>query len=294
MVIDNQNVAIKGELVKDLIDNFATFLSFVAGARISAVLLAKENIGFIPKIGKVTIGGTGLAVVYKVFTNVWPNTISRNGNIIVTGPTHIEAKIEGKLTDFIDLARELKQTKYGIMSNDFNSGFNPNKLIQVNPYFLENKNPLTMKYLLDPMEWKGTLSVTSEVKKINVDWSKPSPLYNAEIKSKLNSFILSPLENENFILEVLTDSLILEIIKIYFLIMLLILLVCKTVIKSDSFQLDFLNKYVLAQYFNLFLVKYINIWRKSSHFWIFFDLILLLIFSLTSFFALYKLRVLFL
>lgn len=292
MVIDNQMVSIKGQLVKDLIDNFGPLTTFVAGARISATLLAKHNIGFLPKIGYIAFGGTTLAINYKLFNSVWPPNVNTDGTVAVTGPTHIEATIEGSLTDFAKVAKDLAKPKTDSISNNYNLAFNSSHL-EIQPTFLNNKNPLTMKYLLDPVEWKGTLSVTSDIQKVNVDWSKPSPMYNAELKSNLQTFIGCPLEkNENFILEIVTNSLALEFTKIYFLITLLVILACKLLIKSDSIQFEFLKKYTIGRYINTFLVKYINIWQKSSNIWIFLAIIILLISSITTFLTLNKLRLL--
>nr|YP_004376397.1 hyp26 [Moniliophthora roreri]ADO51609.1 hyp26 [Moniliophthora roreri] len=287
MKIDNQQVTLKGQFINDLINNIGPYGAFYTGARISAFLLANNKMGFMPKVGNCVLGGTGFALTFKIITKVFPNTFNPQGTILEAGPIHIEASVTGNLSDFIKHARDFSQIKSNSISHNLSSH------IEMKPNFLNNNNPLTTKFLLDPMEWKGKLSVTNEVKKVQVDLTQPSPMNNNEFN--FNSFINCPLESteKNFIIDILTDTIALEFIKIYLLLILLIILTCKFLIKSDSLNFDFLNKYTFGRYINFLLDKYIHIWQKSSHFWVFFNIILLLFFSLTTFITLIKVKQLF-
>lgn len=75
MTINNQNVTIKGELIKVLSDNLSQTFTFIAGARIAAIFISKHSIGFLPKWGIISLGGTGLALQYRILSNLWPPTV---------------------------------------------------------------------------------------------------------------------------------------------------------------------------------------------------------------------------
>ena len=70
MTINNQNVTIKGELIKVLSDNLSQTFTFIAGARIAAIFISKHSIGFLPKWGIISLGGTGLALQYRILSNL--------------------------------------------------------------------------------------------------------------------------------------------------------------------------------------------------------------------------------
>nr|YP_025895.1 hypothetical protein 29 [Moniliophthora perniciosa]AAQ74319.1 hypothetical protein 29 [Moniliophthora perniciosa] len=289
MKLDNYSVTLKGQMVIDLINQLGPYGAFYAGARISATLLAHNKMAFWPKIGTCGLGGGGLALTYKIITTAFPPKINPGATVSEVGPTHIEATVSGNLSDFIKYAKEFSQMKSNTIAQNLNSH------IEMKPTFIINNSPINSKFLLDPLQWKGTLSVTKEVQKVQVDWTQPSPMNKPEFKSSLDSFIKCPLEynEDKFFSGILTDLISLEFIKIYLLLILLIISACKLLIKSDSLKFEFLNKYSLGRHLNSFLNKYIIFWQKSSNFWVFFIIILLLIFSLTTFTTLIKLKQLF-
>nr|UEX92979.1 hypothetical protein [Paramarasmius palmivorus] len=280
VIINNQTVIIKGELIRVLSDNLSQTFTFIAGARIAAMLISKHSMGFLPKWGIISLGGAGLSLQYRILSNFWPPTVNNSGEIIVAGPTQIEAK-------------EMVKTKSESESNAFKLAFNSSQF-EIKPDSLSNKNPMSLKFLLDKQEWKAGLSVTKEVEKVSVDWTKPSPLTEPDYKLNLDSFIKCPLDsNELFILEMLNNSLLLECIKICLIIILIIILLCKLLVNSKSIEIKFLNKYLLGRFINTLLFRYVNTWQKSNSVWIFLITTLLLSFSLTTLLALNRLRFLF-
>jgi hypothetical protein len=125
------------------------------------------------------------------------------------------------------------------------------------------------------------------------------PNWNTEFRNyasnDYSSYINSPYENEtsliSFLIDNLTDHLYLSIISIYLLLMLLVIFICKLILSTDIefkrlsklkiFKLNFGEK------ISKLLTWYISIWNKSSSFWIFIIITMLILFNGVSLFSIY-------
>ena len=265
--IKNSEIILSGDMLNLNLDNFGSAGVFIAGAKIAASLVTKHPIGIFSKVGIIGGTGVGFTVGYKIVNKSIPNSFENMSNIsIETGP--IEIKLEGikyasnvSNTEF----KSLLDKYFGISKSISNLNYNENFNINTNTLEIISNREQTSK-------------VISELDKINPNWR--------------DIFINSPLESDNpiikFILDSLTNSLILNFICIYLLIMLLIILIIKFIL-SSNINFDGLNKYPLGNYINRYLVKFISIWQKSNKFWIFFIIIVVIIFNLLSSFSIYQL-----
>jgi hypothetical protein len=265
--IKNSEIILSGDMLNLILDNFGSAGVFIAGAKIAASLVTKHPIGILSKVGIIGGTGVGFTVGYKIVNKSIPNSFENMSNIsIETGP--IEIKLEGikyasnvSNTEF----KSLLDKYFGISKSISNLNYNENFNINTNTLEIISNREQTSK-------------VISELDKTNPNWRY--------------IFINSPLESDNpiikFILDSLTNNLILNFICIYLLIMLLIILIIKFIL-SSNINFDRLNKYPLGNYINRFLVKFISIWQKSNNFWIFFIIIVVIIFNILSSFSIYQL-----
>jgi NADH-ubiquinone oxidoreductase chain 3 len=99
-------------------------------------------------------------------------------------------------------------------------------------------------------------------------------------------FINSPLEpNENSfiiaLLDLLTNSMYLQYICLYFTTFSIVLFTCKIII-DKKIDLKFIKKFVCGKYIYFGITKYISFWRGSTNFWIYFALFFNFFFILIS------------
>jgi hypothetical protein len=69
--------------------------------------------------------------------------------------------------------------------------------------------------------------------------------------------------------------------------MLLVILIAKLILINSNFI--FLEKFNLNKTLRDIIVKYVSIWQKSSHVWIFFIIICVIIFNIASLISLFNL-----
>ena len=221
------------------------------------------------KIG--VIGGTGAVfnIAYRIVNRnqLLSNNIGNVPSISVgTGP--IEIKLEG-----IKYANNVNNTEFKSLLDKYFGISKSLSNLDYNEKFNVNTN--TLEIISNEEQ---TSKVIDELDKINPNWR--------------DNFINSPLESENpvtqFILNSLMDSLMLDFISIYLLWNLLVILIIKLIL-SNNINFDKLNKYPLGIYINKYLVKFISMWQKSSNFWIFFIVIILIISNTASGYGLYRL-----
>jgi hypothetical protein len=211
-------------------------------------------------VGIIAAGASGLTVTYRLLNNSIPST---NGSgSVKTGP--MEIKIEGITLEQVKSnqdasyflkehfgTRNLKLDNFNIKPSNFGNApnFNPD----------------------------GTSRVIQELDKSNPNWR--------------DTFINSPLESDKvlyqFVLDTLNNNLILHFISTYLLIMLLAIFIAKLILINSNF--NFLDKFHLNKTLRHIIIKYISIWQKSSHIWIFFIIICVIIFNIASLISLFNL-----
>jgi hypothetical protein len=124
---------------------------------------------------------------------------------------------------------------------------------------------------------EGASRVIQELDKSNPNWR--------------DTFISSPLESDKvlyqFVLDTLNNNLILHFISTYLLIMLLVIFIAKLILINSNF--NFLDKFHLNKTIKDIIIKYVSIWQKSSHIWIFFIIICVIIFHIASLISLFNL-----
>jgi len=99
-----------------------------------------------------------------------------------------------------------------------------------------------------------------------------------------DSFISSPLEPIDYIINTLSNNLLLDYIILYLLLMLLIIFSCKFVIREDI-DSNSIKKYLFSDLLSNLIKKYISIWQKSSNVWVYFILISIMISEIVSIYS---------
>ena len=258
--IDGNAIQFSGETINALFYQLGSAGIFAAGARIAASLVAKQPLSILPKAGVIAAGASGLTITYRLLNSCLPN--NNNLGSVKTGP--IEIKIEGiTLQQIKSDPNAYNFLKEQLMGNNLRLDN-----FSLKPFNLRNTQNLNL----------GETSRTiQELDKFNPDWR--------------DAFINSPLESDKvlyqFVLETLNNNLILHFISTYLLIMLLIIFIAKLILINSNF--NFLEKFHLNETLKLIIVKYISIWQKSSHIWIFFIIICVIIFNIASLISLFNL-----
>jgi len=251
--IEGDAVVFSGETINAIFYQLGSAGIFAAGARIAASLVAKQPLSILPKAGVIAAGASGLTVTYRLLNNLLP--YNNNLGSVKTGP--IEIKIEGITLE------QVKSNPYAY--NFIKEHFGTRNLR------LENLNikPLNFgnKPKFNPGETNRTIQ---ELDQLNPNWR--------------DSFINSPLESDKvlyqFVLDTLNNNLVLHFISIYLLLMLLIIFLAKLILMNSNF--NFLEKFNLNNSLKLLIIKYISIWQKSNHIWIYFIVICLIVFNVAS------------
>ena len=115
--------------------------------------------------------------------------------------------------------------------------------------------------------------------------SEDTLLINSPLES--NNLINSELKNS--IIEILNYNLTINLIMIYFILMLIFIFTIKYVINKETFSEKILNLPLgfKGKYLQIFLIKIITAWQASNILWIYFILFFLLFFSCSSTYAIY-------
>lgn len=233
---------------------------FTAGARIAAGLVAKQPIHLIPKTGIIGGIAAGFTLTYKVIINTYPIP-SPGKSILETGEIRLEIK-NLKLNSSQD--------------SEFNSnleklfGFPNNK---INIKRLETNNKIEINGSVEE-----TKKVLEELDSQYPNWKEGfinSPLENNEISNPIKQFLI----------EALTNNLMLHFVILYLMIMFIIIFSCKIIIEKDI-QFNFIKQYPLGNFIHNLLSKYISIWKYSANLWIYLIVFCLLIFTLASTYSL--------
>jgi hypothetical protein len=262
--IGNKDFQISGEAITQICRNFGSATVFAVGARIASGLLAKHPMGLIPKVGAIGGTGAGFTITYRIILDAYNQGLGQShGNISVSAPVKISL---GKITH-LDRNHNINDLLINAFNPDrlnYSTGL---KFRQDTMYnFWTNKNQL----ILSDANAIENSKVLSTLEQFNPNWK--------------DSFISSPLEPTDYILNTLSNNLLLNYIVLYLLIMLLIIISCKFVIREDI-DTNTIKRFVFSELLSRFIKKYITIWQKSNILWIYLILISIIIFKIVSIFS---------
>lgn len=263
-VIDNIRFVFSGDTLNLITNNLGSAAVFSGGARIAAGLVAKYPMHLLPKTGIIGGVAAGFTLTFKVISNTFPATISSNSSSnIQTGQVTIKME--------------------GLSINNSTSNITENISILEKYFGSQKLKNLEIRELNNKLEIKGTQdqsnSVIEELNKDYPNWKE--------------GFINSPLENGDvnsiklFLIETLTNNLILQFIIIYLMIMFIIIFTCKLIIEKNI-ELNKIKEYPLGNYIYYILEKYISIWKTSANIWIYLLVFSVLIFSMGSAYSIYQ------
>ena len=273
--IGDIDVTINGNYLNYIFDNLGDAAVFGFGSRLSYAIIAKAKINTAAKIGITISSGITYFSGYKIIKNLTYNpSIMPDPNITAT----ITLKNVSLNTT----------TNYTLSQHpylDLFLGTNPSTYINNADLKIRRSHLNGFKIISSEIDLSNS-PILSRVIKINPDFLK-NTLENEFLKKSINKQsnlnIWSPLEENpdliSWLTSVLKDILVLESAGIYLLLMLGIIFICKLLSKNLEFKfisnITFL-KWPIGSYIKKFLNWYINLWQKSSNFWIFFIIFTLL------------------
>jgi len=262
-IIDKAEVELTGQFFNQVLENVGTAAVFAAGARIAAVLVAKQPIGIFPKLGIIGGTGSGFSISYKMINNSIPSTNSANMSI----PTgHLKLKVE-----LSNLKNELTNDNFNSVLTKLFGNSNSLKDLKINDYNIIN----TEKFIEVKGNLKQTSKILDEVEKLEPNWD--NNLINSSLeKGDLLNF---PFKDE--IIHNLSLNLTLHYVMIYLMFMLFIIVTSKVII-DNNIQFDNIKSYPLGKYIHYFLIKYTTMWGKRANLWIYFILFSLIFFTCVS------------
>nr|YP_004376360.1 hyp4 [Moniliophthora roreri]ADO51587.1 hyp4 [Moniliophthora roreri] len=262
--MDNSSFFITGDALKLICDNLGSAGVFCCGARIGAALVSKHSIGILPKTGIIGSIGSGLTISYKIISNSMstPENAAAAGARIGIKPVTLNIELSNvqQHNSAVDLPSALKNF-FGINDGNYNI-------------------PFTEKFKNNSIELIGNESSNKVIKALeenNPNWK--------------DSFIHSPLENNQFIIDILSNNLLLQFIVLYLLIM-LILIISSKFLLNESSEFKTINSLPFGGVISYLLKKYISIWKKSSNIWILLIVFSIFIFNLVSIYSIYNLLLL--
>jgi len=266
-VVDNGRFVFSGDTFNLIFNSLGSAGVFSAGARIAAGLVAKHPMHLLPKTGIIGGVAAGFTLTFKVISNTFSTpTLTSVNSSVETG--QITVKLEG-LTIYkpdSNIAEHLSiLDKY----------FGTNQI---------NNSNLNIKELNNKLEINANQEQTTNV----------IEELNNSIPNWKDGFINSPIENGDldnsirlFLIETLTNNLILQFIILYLMIMLIIIFTCKLIIEKEI-QFNIIKKFPLGNYIYYILNKYISIWRTSANIWIYLIVFCIIIFTFGSTYSIYQ------
>nr|YP_009710643.1 hypothetical protein [Amanita inopinata]QFZ98592.1 hypothetical protein [Amanita inopinata] len=264
-IINNSEIIITGDAINTIFSNIGAAGVFSAGTRLAAALLAKHPIHLIPKIGIIGGIGAGFTLTYKIIAGLTPIN-SKGQAIIKTGPIEIKVEKLNFYENNDNLNRSLLD-KYFKFSECPEITVQIEKLGSTETVQIEGDTEVSSK-------------VINEIEKINPNWK--------------DSFINSPLENgevlNQYLIENLTNNLLLHLIMLYLIIMLIIIITCKFIL-NDNNQFSKIKNLPLGNFISKILTKSISVWQISSNIWIYLILFSLSIFTIITTYSIYNMLV---
>lgn len=268
-VVDNGRFVFSGDTFNLIFNSLGSAGVFSAGARIAAGLVAKHPMHLLPKTGIIGGVAAGFTLTFKVISNTFSTPTSTSGNSsIETG--QITVKLEG-----LNIYKPNTNSNIAEHLNILDKYFGTNKINNSNLNIKEFHNKLEIN-----ANQEQTTNVIEELNKNIPNWK--------------DGFINSPIENGDldnsirlFLIETLTNNLILQFIILYLMIMLIIIFTCKLIIEKEI-QFNIIKKFPLGNYIYNILNKYIYIWRTSANIWIYLIVFCIIIFTFGSTYSIYQ------
>lgn len=261
-------VDVSGDVIATAMASFGDATVFVGCAKIAQVILANKSIALTNKIGIIlSSGATGLTT-YKV--------VSIGTNLLSSDRTPIVLKGSLKL-DSVVLS---SNASYPIKDHPvLSSIFGMHKDVK----FTKLNQPYQIT--TNPDLGTTTIEATQNNNSIIDTLNSTNPNWRDQFLNTDHIIINSPYEFEsefvNSVIEILTGNLYLSIFSVYLLTMLIVIYICKLLL-SPNIEFPKLAKVKIFNWnFGEILTKllklYITMWQKSSSFWIFFIIIMVMI-----------------
>lgn len=285
------NFSIAGEYLDINFKNLGAVSAFAVGSRLTATFLAKHPMSLGGKIATVISAGAGSSTAFHLANNA--SGVIRGSLLASRGTTDNSVII--KVTDVAVTAGPLNTSVD--LANSPTVGTHIPKLsiqLQHGETISDKLNSLFYKNFL--VKDEGKSKIIEMIEKVN---SKPIEAAKDEVKNQVaESFsINAPLESSDLVflqfkstlIEILTSNLHLNLIMLYFIVMLIFIITCKYVLanKVSSSSLERLKSVALGKYLHYILSKIILGWQQSSIVWIYFILFFMLIFTSVSTYGLY-------
>lgn len=227
-VVDNGRFVFSGDTFNLIFNNLGSAAVFSAGARVAAGLVVKYPMHLLPKTGIIGGVAASFTLAFKAISNIFPTPTLTSGNSsIETG--QIIVRLEG-LT--IDKPNSNIAKHISILDKYFGGRSQINKINNSNLNIKEinNKLDINANQPVGPVEKEQTTNVIEELNKSIPNWK--------------DGFINSPIENGDldnsiklFLIETLTNHLILQFIILYLMIMLIIIFTYKLIIEKYCLRL---------------------------------------------------------
>lgn len=252
----NLTVSYNGDVWESILSTLGTAGVFSVGAKIGLSLASKNKLGVFPKTGSVILGGSGLAISYRMITKVLPsvnplvnpNSLSLNGDFSVTlqipsekAKEIIESLIEPKLVNFI---------------TDKSGTFVANQDTVLTA--LDKSNP----------EWKSGFKAVEGTSNTSGTGIESVPINSGGANGPVISSVLEDIERtsalKSYVVDSLLDNLHLHYIMLYLFIVLILVLLSKWLLSSNT-SFERVKEYPLGSLVYFIIQKYISIWSKLSN-----------------------------
>lgn len=265
-IVDNGKFIFSGDALNFIFDNLGSAAVFSTGARIAAGLLAKHPMHLLPKTGIIGGVGSGFTIAFKIINNNLPKpNIEKVNSIIETG--QVTVKIENLQISDNKMTKSLLE-KY----------FKTNKINDSNFNLIKNNNNI--------IEINGNEAQTKSVIE-ELDYTIPTWKDNFINSPIETSDLLSDESIKQFLIDSLTNNLILQFIILYLMIMVIIILTCKLIIEKNI-QLTNIKNYPLGNNIYYIFNKYISIWHSTGNFWIYVIIFSVIIFIIVLVYSNYQ------
>lgn len=264
-------VGISGDAIATAVSSFGEATVFVGCAKIAQLIIAKnKGLTTTNKIGIVLGSGASGYTTFKVIDKSFKLLNHNKTSELFNGTLKLDSVTLSTTASYPIPEHPLLSYIFG-MHKDVN-------FTNLNQPYQIIRNPQLGTTTIQSIKSENCIIET--LNNTNPNWK--SQFYNWD-----KIIINSPYENEsefiNSLMSILTDNLYLSLFSIYLLTMLTIIFICKLLLSSN---IEFKNiskikifNYNLGEKLITLLNWYISMWKKSSSFWIFF-IIAVILFSL--------------
>ena len=292
VVINGVEADITGDILATAREVFGDATVFLGSARLAYLILAKNPaLGAYSKIGISIVGGGGTGfTTYRIISRT-SNYFGENRELVLNGNLKLGNVVVNTTGNYANIPQHpvldfLFGMNKSVSVNNIGDKFTTRNyqgqtILESNSEINTNSGIIRALYESNP-NWKNNFENHIPTDNPYKPWTINSPY---ESESGLISFLIDNL----------TDHLILAIISTYLLLMLLIIFICKLLLsKNIEFQrLSSIKifKWPLGEQISKLLTWFISIWQQSSSFWIFFIIIILIISNGASLFSFYTMLI---